>query len=317
MDQEHQSFKDQQRLRSKVFYVLVSGFFVFLVGLGGLPSTGYTQSIGISWVKIKESKFEFDGWLTWGMSEGRMQPSVHGDLDLHDAEGLCGRMRMDLYGGAHLFLTTKYGGAKCADSGKRLRWEINLIPYDDNGNPYGSNKIDEVKVSIEKKTASQDWTIIGSKTVKMNTLHNKVKITEDGFDFGGESFVAGAPTKSGDVAWSWSGGEVTPRVTGRLHLNHVASACARLEIEYFSYDDVLLATKAGGKRCASDNSHYWGEIDLSPYSDGKIAYIKIHLQSLRADGTWRAVGSDSATYVNVPIACQGIKQPCGAVIVGD
>ena len=322
MNTKQTFYGNQPSFYSKKIRVLVLCLVGLWWGVGQMPSSTFAQSIGISLVKINESKFEFDGWLTWGMAEGQMEPSLHGDLDLHDAEGLCGRMRLDLYGGGHVFLTTKYGGSKCAESGKRLRWVIDLIPYDNNGNPYRSNKIDEVKVSIEKKTASQDWTIIGSKTVKMSPLHTKVKITEEGMDFGGETLVAGAPGKSGDVAWTWKEGHVTPRVTGRIHLNHVASACARLQIEYFAYDDELLATKAGGKRCASDNSHYWGDVDLSPYSDGKIASIKVHLQSLRTDGSWRTVGTDSATYVHVPVACQGkesksTKKPCGAVIVGD
>jgi hypothetical protein len=311
-------FKDTHLKQNPVgtffFQPLWLALLIFMLSIVLIESNVQAQNIGVSMINIKEPKFEFDGWLTWNISDGQMQPSLHGDLDLHDAEGLCGRMRLDFYGGAHVSLTTKHGGSKCADSDKRLHWEINLIPYDSNGDPYGSNKIDEIKVSIEKKTASQDWTTIGSKTVRLSNLHDKVKITEDGFDFGGETFVAGAPTNSGDVAWTWSEGQVMARVTGRLHLKNVAGACARLQIEYFAYDDILLATKAGGKRCASDNARYWKNVDLSPYSDGKIAYIKIHLQTLSSDGTWRTVGTDSARYVNVPIACQGTKKPCGQVI---
>ena len=75
----------------------------------------------------------------------------------------------------------------CADNDKRHEWDVNLAPYE-------SNKIGEVKVSIEKLTAKKDWTIVGSETVKLSTVHDKVKITEDGFDFGGEAFALGAPT---------------------------------------------------------------------------------------------------------------------------
>jgi hypothetical protein len=306
--------RKQNPIGTFIFQPLGLALLIFIVSIVWIESSVQAQNIGVSMIKIKEPKFEFDGWMNWGMNNGKIRPYLGGDLDLHDAEGLCGRMRMDFYGGAHVLLTTKHGGSKCADSDKRSRWEIDFVPYDSNGNTYESNKIDEVQVSIEKKKTSTDWTIIGSKTVKLGTLHDKVKITEDGFDFGGETFVAGAPTNSGDVAWTWSEGQVTPRVTGRLHLNNVVSACARLEIEYFTYDDVLLTTTAGGKRCASDNSHYWGDVDLSQYSDGKIANIKIHLQTLRTDGSWRTVGTDSARYVNVPIACQGTKKPCGQVI---
>ncbi|MDR4468207.1 MAG: hypothetical protein MRJ68_07905 [Nitrospira sp.] len=77
------------------------------------------------------------------------------------------------------------------------------------GESYGY-PVSREKVSIEKKTASKDWSILESQTVKFEPVHDKVKITEDGFDFGGDTLVAGAPTNSADVTWVWKEGKVTP-----------------------------------------------------------------------------------------------------------
>ncbi|GJL52665.1 MAG: hypothetical protein NPIRA01_38920 [Nitrospirales bacterium] len=243
-------------------------------------------------VKIKENKFIFDGHVLWSIDDGEVRPRLSGELDLKDAGGLCGRMRMDFYAEGHVLLLSKYGGEVCAKGDSRQSWSVSLDPYD-------SNKLNEIKVSIEKKTASKDWTIIGSETVKLKPIHHKVKITEDGFDFGGKSFALGAPTGSGDVTWSWSGGKITPRVTGTMHINNAASACARLQIKYFSLDGDLLETKVGGKFCASDNSHWYKNVDLSKYSDWKIASIQINLQTLGSDNSWRTVGKSSSRYTHV------------------
>lgn len=278
-------------------YRWVLALLISMLCLVGAESDVHAQYIGSSEIKIDQKKLEFDGGLDWEIHDGEMKPLLHGDLDLKDAGGLCGRMRMDFYGGEHVSLTTKYGGEVCAKGDTRQDWEVDLSPYD-------SNKLNEVKVSIEKKTASTDWTIIGSKTVKLSTIHDKVKITEDGFDFGGNTFVLGAPTNSGDVAWSWTGGKVIPLLTGTLHINNAASACARMRIEYFTLDDVFLADKVGGKVCAADNTHHTWSVDLDPYGDGKLAYIKVSLQTLGADGSWRTIGTHSVTYVNAPFCCE-------------
>ena len=260
---------------------------------------GHAQSIKDSTVKLKieTNKMKFKGDLGWSIHDGEVKPVLAGELELKDAGGLCGRMRMDFYAEGHALLTTQYGGSVCAVGDKRQSWSVSQEPFD-------SNKLNEVKVSIQKKTASKDWAIIGSETVKLQMISQKVKITEENFDFGGSSFALGAPTNSGVVGWSWSSGKITPRVSGYIHINNAASACARLQIKYFSLDGDLLETKVGGKVCASDNSHWYKHVDLSKYSDWKIASIKINLQSLRADNSWRTVGHSSSRYVSSNDSCE-------------
>ncbi|MDH5738854.1 MAG: hypothetical protein OEY77_00850 [Nitrospira sp.] len=262
-------------------------------------------SVGWSSVKITKSGFDFGGegfvagaptkagYLAWDLNDGQLKPALHGHLHLKDVRDLCARMRLDYYSNTHIFLTTKYGNQVCADNDKRHEWDVNLAPYE-------SNKIGEVKVSIEKLTAKKDWTIVGSETVKLSTVHDKVKITEDGFDFGGEAFALGAPTNSGDVAWSWSNGQVTPHLTGVLHINNAAGACARMRLEYFQEDGAQLAEKFGGKVCASDNQHHSWTVDLKPFSNGKLTKIEVSIQTLAADGNWRAIGTDTSRYVHIP-----------------
>ena len=265
--------------------------------------------IGWSSVKITEPGFDFggetfvagapttDGHLEWFLENGQLTPALQGHLHLNDVQDLCARMRMDYYLGGRLWTTT-YGGQVCAADDKHHEWDVSLADY-------SSNKIDEVKVSIEKLTATKNWTIVGSQTVKLKTVHDKVKITEDGFDFGGETFVAGVPTSAGTVAWTYGGGQVTPHLTGTLHINNAASACARIRIEYFKEDDTRLEEKFGGKVCAPDNRHYTWSVDLKPYSNHELTHITISLQTLSTDNTWRTVGTTTSRYVWAPVAVCG------------
>ena len=63
---------------------------------------------------------------------------------------------------------------------------------------------------------------------------SSVKITKSGFDFGGEGFVAGAPTKAGYLAWDVNDGKLKPALHGRLYLKDVRDLCARMRLDYYS-----------------------------------------------------------------------------------
>ena len=196
--------------------------------LSWITSMTHAQTIEASEgkVKIKTDKMKFKGSVWWEIGDGQVRPVLTGELTLKDADGMCGRMRMDYYAEGRVFLTTKYGGENaCATSDKKHRWSVSQEPYD-------SNKLTEVKVSIEKKTASKDWSIIGSQTIQLKPITYKIKIKEKGFDFGGKSFAMGAPTNAGVVAWSWGNGQITPSISGYIHIKNAASACARLQIKY-------------------------------------------------------------------------------------
>lgn len=256
--------------------------------------------IGWSSIKITEPEFDFggegflagaptqQGRLDWYIVDGRIQPILEGYLHLKDAGGLCGRMRMDYYANG-ILLTTKFGREICAPDDKRFIGKYHM-------DEYMSNKLDEVRVSIEKLTADKKWTIVGSHSRKLIPLRLDVKITEDGFDFGGRTFAVGVPTNSAEVIWTWDQGQVHPRVVGTLHINNAATACARLRIEYFDVTHTRLTEQFSGKMCAPDNQHYIKEIDLDAFKDNALTHLRIELQTLGADDTWRTIGSANSTY---------------------
>lgn len=202
---------------------------------------------------------------------------------------------------------------------------------------------------------------------------SSIKITESGFDFGGEKFLAGVPSGSGSIDRYLKDGQLAPSLNGHLHLNDVREFCARMRMDYYA-GAILLTTKYGGqvcapddkhhewdvsvahytnrkidkvqvsiekltatkdwtnvgsntlklkavqdkfkiteggfdfggKACAPDNRHHTWSVDLEPYSDNKLAYIKIGLQTLGADNTWRPIGTVFSRYVSAPVAiCSG------------
>lgn len=96
---------------------------------------------------------------------------------------------------------------------------------------------------------------------------SSIKITETGFDFGGETFLARAPTDDGWLDWHLVDGQLTPSLSGHLHLTDVRDLCARMRMDYY-VGGQLWTTKTGGHVCAP-------------------AYIRISLHTLGADDTWR------------------------------
>lgn len=261
--------------------------------------------IGYSDIKITEKGFDFGeesfiagaptyaGEIYWYLIDGKISISLLGYLHLDDVRELCGRMRLDYYGGKHVLISTEYGGQVCADDDKHHSWSVGL-------NPYSNSKINEVKVSIEKLTATKDWTIVGSQSRKLSAVHDKVKIAEDGFDFGGKSLIAGVPSEAGDMAWSWDGVNMVPHLTGWLHINNSATACARVHLKYLDKMDDLLTDKYSGKFCAASNDHYVKKIDMSPYTDPRIASVRVSIQTLGTDGQWHTAGGTGVGYLSIP-----------------
>ena len=53
-----------------------------------------------------------------------------------------------------------------------------------------------------------------------------------------------------------------------------------MRIEYYSATDERLADHYGGKVCAEDNKHHLWDVDLKPFDDGKIVWVKVSIQNL-------------------------------------
>lgn len=75
---------------------------------------------------------------------------------------------------------------------------------------------------------------------------SSIKITESGFDFGGETFIAGAPTDNGWLDWHLVDGQLTPSLSGHLHLNDVrrrsirVASCIHTSCQHFPSGPQLL-----------------------------------------------------------------------------
>ncbi len=268
--------------------------------------------IGTHSVKISTPGFDFGGSdyfagapvgpakVQWNIVDGQMHPRVDGTLFLNNVGGQCARIRVDYYAGAGIRWTSAHGNEVCAPDDRLRAYTVAL-------DPVISSKINEVGIAVEKKTTSGSWQTIGSQRLKLGTIDTPIKITGDGFDFGGKTFAFGAPTQAGRIAWTWSEGRLTPRLTGTLHLNNVAGACARLRLEYTSNQLDEMAVEFGGKVCAPDNGHHAWDVDLSPLSDARIHLLTVTIQSLGPDDTWRGVGTDWKTYVIGLSRCRPIN----------
>ena len=172
-------------------------------------------------------------------------------------------------------LTTKYGGTVCAEDGKAHTYSVDL-------NPYGSNRTDLVKVSLQKQTATSGWTTVESSYFDADFTTDKIKLTADGIDLGDDWWGVGGPLGSATVSWTpGEDGAITPRVNGSLYLNNMAGVCARMKIYYWSADDDLLATKYGGQVCSPDNG--LPLVDRRP----RALHIDPDRRRLRGDGDRR------------------------------
>lgn len=227
------------------------------------------------------------GEIHFHLEGGQLRPHLLGTLHLNDADGTCARMRLQYRDGAGTLLATKFGGKVCVDDDAHHAFSVDLDPYSD-------NRIARVDVAVMKDTATGEF-VATSGAYTPNTFPDKVKITEDGVDFGDSVFVLSAPTGSGLVTWGLDDGAVTPRLTGTLHLNNSSGACARMNLRYLSEGGTFLAERAGGTVCAPDNGHHEFTVDLDPYESNKIGKVTIQLQTLAANGAFVTAGSSTVS----------------------
>lgn len=107
-------------------------------------------------------------------------------------------------------------------------------------------------------------------TVDTNTF----KIQSSGFDFGGDTFAAGAPTNKASVDWVFGWWGNRPEVSGTIHLENVTNNCSRIKVR--SYDDDgnwLSPNDFSSEVCASSNGHVSLDVDVS----GRPAATKVQV----------------------------------------
>jgi hypothetical protein len=218
---------------------------------------------------------------------GQIRPHLLGTIHLNDADGTCGRMRLEYFNAAGALLSTSYGGEVCVTDDQHHSWSVDLDPYSD-------NSIESVRVSVQKETVS-GWSTTASGTYTPNTFSDAVKITEDGVDFGGSGFSFGQPVGDGWVSWGIVEGVVTPRLTGTVHLNNSSGECARMNLRYYTESGAYLTERAGGTVCAGDNGHHSWSVDLDPYASSQIGLVTVQLQTLASNGSYVTAGSDTVS----------------------
>jgi hypothetical protein len=242
---------------------------------------------------IGNASFKFaNGDLYWHLSGGKFSAHLLGTLKLNDANGSCARIRME-YFHKGTSIATKYGGSVCAPDGKSHEYSVDL-------NPYSDPNIDLLKVSVEKQTASNgsEFSIVESAYFSPSTTPDKVKITSQGVDFGGDEFssVTSEPVESGQLYWNrGDGAGITPRLVGAFWLNNVAGLCARMNLRYYTESGTYLTEKAGGSRCAADNNLHGVVVDLSPYTSTQVGKVEVQLQTQGSNGSWNLVDSETVT----------------------
>ena len=236
--------------------------------------------------------FEFrDGNLDWYYGQYDVNAHLTGEMRVDDANGSCVRMRMEYFHDGES-LTTKYGSTMCAEDGKTHLYAVDL-------NPWGDYRVDLIKVSLQKKTGANGWTIVESAYFKPTLASDDVRIHADGVDFGGDGFAFGEPVGSGTMDWiQGEDMDITPHLRGYLHLNNVAGLCARVDLVYYASTRRTLDEEHSGSVCAADNSHSYWSVDLSPYTSFEITSVIVKLQTQSTNGSWQTIDAQDTVYIN-------------------
>ncbi len=125
--------------------------------------------------------------------------------------------------------------------------------------------------------------------------NDPVQLLSNKVDFGDNTFAAGAPTGSGNVAWDYSLGIVSPQATGTLHLRNAAGLCARMRLEQFSRAGALLVTTVGGTVCAANNAHQTFAVNLNAAGNALTDNVLVSIERTNVGGGWATAASVSVT----------------------
>src|SRR3954453_17379662 len=79
----------------------------------------------------------------------------------------------------------------------------------------------------------------------------------------------------GNVAFDWTQGTVTPRLTGKLNVVHGRRACYRVNIESYDLSNTRLHSTHGGDECPADAKAHTYTVDLSGASDPLMTRVTV------------------------------------------
>ena len=237
-----------------------------------------------------------NGTLKWVLNNGALTPRLQGTLHLKNVNDLCARMRMDFYNGTTL-LKQKRGGIVCAPDAGHHSYRVDLRPYTD-------IRITKVIVRIESLTPI-GWLPAISDTYWRTLTDDQVTIDTDGFDFGGAALVDDAPYEPATVDWQIIDGALTANVSGFLHINHNAGACAYVKVTPFTGNRTGHEDQSNGLpvvgplHCAPDNADAMAYIDLDllpspqPIEALKVSVVSVTPGGLESEGSQFVYVSDN------------------------
>ena len=244
-------------------------------------------------VQLTSAKFDFgnntfvagaptgSGNLAWDYSGGAfgVSPQLTGTLHLDNANGLCGRMRIEQFDAAGVPLSSTVGGTVCAASNAHQAFAVNL-------NPVGDPLTDHALISIERMNPAVGvWTTAASASVTADTHDDAVQINPGG------AVSFGFP---GSLAWNLQDGQLTPHLTGTLQLVNSAGLCARMKLNYLAESGAFITSRVGGTVCAVDNAVNSWTVDLDPYRD-VMGRVRVEIQTMGAAGVWVTAGSQTVS----------------------
>ncbi|MEV4411254.1 hypothetical protein [Catellatospora sp. NPDC049609] len=236
--------------------------------------------------------------VEWLVDDNDVTPHLTGILQLSGVHDECARVRIDYYSSGTVFLTTRNGGTVCADDNGYHPFSVDL-------DPYTSNKIGKVKVSIEVLMPDGTYDITGSAWSTLSPFVDDDVLVADsvgsgvwGIGFGGTGWSGGSPLSGGTVDWDFSGGQIEPHLTGVLHMESAAGDCVRMRIDYYGDDGAdadaaydLLHVDHGGTVCAVDNAHHEWTVDRHAFSDDNIRHIRVAIEEQTGPGAYQVIDS--------------------------
>jgi hypothetical protein len=101
----------------------------------------------------------------------------------------------------------------------------------------------------------------------------------------------------GNVAFDWTQGKVTPRLTGNLNVVNGDDACFRVRIDSYDINNTLLHSNHGAKACPNNDNQHSYPVDLSAPSDALTHRVTVAVEKETLKDGWQTKDQDTNLYV--------------------
>ena len=113
-------------------------------------------------------------------------------------------------------------------------------------------------------------------------------------------------TFRGNLAFDWTGGIVTPELTGELTYQEGNHACFRVRVDSYDYDNNLLDSKHGAHYCPTDDDPHTKDIDLTGSAQPLLHRMVVAVEEKDGSGGWYSNDSYDL-YMVTPHDDLGVK----------